>query len=96
MVVTLLYVNSYLSKLDRCSDGIIESICNGTSVSYLKNILSGYQGEINDLVCNQGLRWGSKTCNSLTKNLKAVDSKVKKPLSVIPIILDLMKRIIKQ
>lgn len=57
----------------------------------MREAIKGYSGEVFDLFCGNDLLWDSNHCKKVTKNLP-VDSKNKKPLSVLPIVLEMMER----
>ena len=57
----------------------------------MREAIKGYSGEVFDLFCGNDLLWDSHNCKKVTKNLP-VDAKSKKPLSVLPIVLDMMER----
>lgn len=84
---------SFISKSTQCSTSAIseEEKCDDRSRTYMREAIKGYSGEVFDLFCGNDLLWDSHNCKKVTKNLP-VDAKSKKPLSVLPIVLDMMER----
>lgn len=84
---------SFISKSTQCSTSAIseEDKCDDRSRTYMREAIKGYSGEVFDLFCGNDLLWDSNHCKKVTKNLP-VDSKNKKPLSVLPIVLEMMER----
>ena len=66
-------------------------MCDDKSRAYMKEAIKGFSGEVFDLFCGNDLLWDSHNCKKVTKNLP-VDLKTKKPLSVLPIVLEMMER----
>lgn len=83
----------FISKSTQCSTSAIseEEKCDDRSRTYMREAIKGYSGEVFDLFCGNDLLWDSHNCKKVTKNLP-VDAKSKKPLSVLPIVLDMMER----
>ena len=59
----------------------------------MKEAIRGFSGEVFDLFCGNDLHWESQNCQKVTKNLPQIDFSVtKKPLSVFPVVLEMMDR----
>lgn len=84
---------SFISKSTQCSNGAIngDNKCNDKSRAYMKDAVKGFSGEVFDLFCGNDLLWDSHNCKKVTQNL-SLDLKNKKPLSVLPIVLEMMER----
>ncbi len=87
-------MNSFLSKSTQCSTKAIDSeeVCDDKSKDYMKEAIRGFSGEVFDLFCGNDLHWESQNCQKVTKNLPLIDNKTKRPLSVFPVVLEMMER----
>ena len=85
--------DSFISKSTQCSSKAIdeEPKCDEKSRIYMKEAIKVFSSEVFDLFCGNDLIWDSHECKKVTKNLP-VELKSKKPLSVLPIVMDMMDR----
>lgn len=83
-----------MSKSTQCSVGAIdgEPACDQKSKEYMKEAVRGFSGEISELFCGNDLQWGSAKCQRVTKELAHIDAKTKRPLSVFPVVLEMMEK----
>lgn len=87
------FPGSFISKSTQCSTSALaeEGQCDDKSRAYMKEAIVGFSSEVFDLFCGNDLVWDSHNCKKVTKNLPA-EPKAKKPLSVLPVVLEMMER----
>lgn len=94
LLINLIYLLSVLSKSTQCSVKAIDNelACGEKSREYMKDAVRGFAGEMFDLFCGSDYQWGSPSCNKVTSTLPQLSPKTKRPLSIFPVVLEMMEK----
>jgi len=84
----------FLSKMHECNSDSMRKNCKEESQEYYGQEIGKLMDEMLELICPANLRWGLKECQDIDSQLPdTVDIPEGEDISILPLIMDLMKRL---
>lgn len=80
--------------MHECNAGALKSACNSESSKQLY----GHETErmvddLMEMICPSNLRWGQPDCTQVDERLTSTDVPAEENMSILPLIINLMKRL---
>lgn len=76
-----------------CNAAALDASCKEESKQFYGHETEKMADDLMELICPANLRWGSKDCTSVAEKLKDAGLPDDENLSILPLIIDLMKRL---